>query len=135
MTSKVEFDFTQIKKISVGEAIIKPTIHISVKGEIRFYSIDIRKTPYFRVAKTGSLVGFEFSEKPYENSFSTRRVSKINYTFSSSSKGIPQAIELSRNIGSKYYSANYPLRKDGENVYFFDITKPYKKYEKKAKGE
>ncbi|WP_252899876.1 hypothetical protein [Lactococcus fujiensis] len=53
MTSKVEFDFTQIKKISVGEAIIKPTIHISVKGEIRFYSIDIRKTHILESLKRG----------------------------------------------------------------------------------
>ena len=129
MKSNVNFDFTKIKKKTAGarSMILTPTIHISKGGSLAFYCINIGKTPYFRVAKTGDLIGLEFSTKQFGNSFTRRENGSV---FCATALSVVKAIDFEKYIGTDYYSANFALQKESENLYWFDLTSAVTKYKK-----
>lgn len=129
MKSNVKFDFTKIKKRTVGarNMILTPTIHISKNGDLAFYCINVIDTPYFRFAKTGNLIGLEFSEKAYNNSFTSRQKGS---SYSANARSVIKEIEFEKYIGTDYHSANFALQKESENLYWFDLTSTIIKYKK-----
>lgn len=129
MKSNVKFDFTKIKKRTVGarNMILTPTIHISKGGDLAFYCINVADTPYFRVAQTGNLIGLEFSEKAYNNSFTSRQKGS---SYSANARSVIKEIEFEKYIGTDYHSANFVLQKESENLYWFDLTSTVTKYKK-----
>lgn len=129
MKSNVKFDFTKIKKRTVGarNMILTPTIHISKGGDLAFYCINVTDAPYFRVAKTGNLIGLEFSNKQFSNSFTSR---ERGSTFCAVARSVIKEIEFEKYIGTDYHSANFALQKESENLYWFDLTSTVTKYKK-----
>lgn len=124
----MNFDFTKILKRGGGRIITTPTIHICKNGELLFYCIDVNHKEYFRAAVDGSKVGFEFSLKPYGNSFSIREKRGI---LSSNSKSVVRAIPFIKYIGTDFYSANFALHQENDNLYWFDLAEPVVKYKRK----
>ena len=129
MKSNIKFDFTKIKKKTVGarSMILTPTVHINKKGFISFYCINVKETPYFRIAKSGNFIGLEFSKSPFSNSFTSR---ERGSAFNASARSVIEEIELEKYIGLDYYSANFALQQESENLYWFDLTSTVMKYKK-----
>ncbi|MGV8956593.1 hypothetical protein [Lactococcus lactis] len=124
----MNFDFTKILKRGGGRIITTPTIHICKNGEFSFYCVEAKNKEYFRAAIDGSKVGIEFSLKPYGNSFSIR---EKRSTLSSNAKSVVRAVPLTKYIGTDYYSANFALHQENDNLYWFDLAEPIVKYKRK----
>lgn len=128
MKSNVNFDFTKILKRGGGRIIISPTIHICKSGELSFYCVEGENKEYFRAAVDGSKVGIEFSLKPYGNSFSIR---EKRSALASRAKTVVRAIPFTKYIGTDFYSANFALHQENDNLYWFDLAEPIVKYKRK----
>ncbi|SFL39482.1 hypothetical protein [Lactococcus garvieae] len=125
--SGVTFDFESFVKQSAGAGgiILIPTIHLSKGGDVTLYCLkDEEKYHQFRIAKSGEKVGIELLEKEEHNSYSLgKRPSGLAGRISCLSK----YLELDLFLGTDFYSGNFPLYQQSENVWWFDLKEAHSK--------
>lgn len=125
--SGVTFDFESFVKQTVGAGgiILTPTIHLSKRGDIVLYCLkDEEKYHQFRIAKSGEKVGIELLDKEEHNSYSLKerssgRAGKISC--------LSEYLKLDLFLGTDFYSGNFPLYQQSENVWWFDLKEAHSK--------
>lgn len=125
--SGVTFDFESFKKSTVGAGaiILTPTIHLSKRGDFSIYCTDGEgKYNQIRFAKAGDKVGIELLTRAEYNSYSMRSRS-TSLTGKISSLG--QYLGLDAVFGTDYFSGNFPLYQQDENIWWFDLKEAHSK--------
>lgn len=125
--SGVIFDFESLVKgtSDAGVRIFTPTVHISKSGYLSFYCInDEGKYHQFRMAKSKNKVGIELLEKATHNSYALK---KSKTMFAGKISCLSDYLDLDFFLGTDFYSGNFPLYQEKENVWWFDLTEAHSK--------
>ncbi|MGI1837393.1 hypothetical protein ACRPK2_08670 [Lactococcus garvieae] len=125
--SGVTFDFESLIKGAAGAGgiVLTPTVHISKDGSLSFYCINEEETYHqFRMAKSGNKVGIELLETPKDNSYALR---KSGTAFVGRISCLSDYLDLDFFLGTDFYSGNFPLYQQAENIWWFDLKEAHSK--------
>ena len=125
--SGVTFDFGSLIKGAAGAGgiVLTPTVHISKDGSLFFYCINEEETYHqFRMAKSGNKVGIELLETQKHNSYALR---KSRTAFVGRISCLSDYLDLDFFLGTDFYSGNFPLYQQAENIWWFDLKEAHSK--------
>lgn len=125
--SGVIFDFEDWSKgtSGAGGIVLTPTVHLSKSGYLSFYCLnDEGKYHQFRIAKSGNKVGIELLDKAEHNSYAWR---KNRTAFEGRISRLSDYLDLDVFLGTDFYSGDFPLYQESEQVWWFDLREAHSK--------